>query len=193
MNEDLSTRIDMAIAYLKKKHIIRFQKDVAERMGVDVNTVSRAKKGGDYNPESFAMRFNAEFDFIFSNEWLLNGVGEMLAEKTKTVVYHPAIIGELPELTHDNIPATVPAPFGAGNSSTIPAWADSLIYRVSENTKALESLLKENAAMRKEMAAMRSEIKRLRADLGAALHHPALYIQEQEPLPMAAEYPQNNK
>ena len=81
--------------------------------------------------------------------------------------------------------ATVPVPSGTGEP--IPSWADSLIQLVSNNTKALESLIKENAAMHKDMAAMRTEIKQLRADLGAELHHPAIYNQEQEPLPMAAE------
>ena len=90
-----------------------------------------------------------------------------------------------------NITATVPVPSSSGEP--IPSWADSLIYRVSENTKALETLLKENASLCKDMAAMRAEIKQLRADLGAALHHPAIYNQEQEPLPMAAESSSNIK
>ena len=187
----ISDRLKKAVRYLKRIGEIKDQKDLAQKMGTSPVTVSRSLTGV-YKGEKFARDLNSSFGCVFSDSWLLHGIGDMLATKTEIhPITHPQIIGELPELTRENIPAIVPLPSGAGD--TIPDWADSLIYRVSENTKALETLLKENASLRKDMAAMRAEIKQLRADLGAALHHPAIYNQEQEPLPMAAESSSNIK
>ena len=181
MEGNLSTRIDMAIAYLKKERIIRFQKDVAERMGVDVNTVSRAKNGGAYNAETFAMNFNAAFDFIFSSEWLIKGVGNMLAMQ-------PNGIGvELK--TKDSV-------------VQIPSWADSLINLVSSNTKAIETMRSENAKLQATLSAaldenkkLREEIKMLRIEVIKATTNGrkhAIYDIVQEKLPKAAEQINNN-
>ena len=173
MEPKISTRIDMAIAYLKANRKIRFQKEVAERMGVDVNTVSRAKSGGNYNPESFAMRFNAAFDFIFSNEWLLKGEGDMLANKTKAPALpaHPSIIPgpSAPSISAATADATV-----TSEPATIPPWADSLIQLATDNTVAIQNL--------------RSEIADLRATL---IKITQMYNLAPEALPMAAENHKN--
>lgn len=147
---DLSTRIDMAIAYLKQHKIIRYQKEIAERMGVDVNTVSRAKHGGDYNAENFAMNFNAAFDFKFSASWLLRGEGPMLAASTNSasIINHPDIIQELPHSTNPQI-------------NSIPSWADSLISIVTANTKTIEDLHRLNSDLTKEIALLRKELELL--------------------------------
>ena len=157
----------MAIAYLKANRKIRFQKEVAERMGVDVNTVSRAKSGGNYNPESFAMRFNAAFDFIFSNEWLLKGEGDMLANKTEAPALpaHPSIIPSAPSISAATTGATV-----TSEPATIPSWADALIQLASDNAVAIQNL--------------RSEIADLRATL---IKITQMYNLAPEALPMAAE------
>lgn len=154
----------MAIAYLKANRKIRFQKEVAERMGVDVNTVSRAKSGGNYNPESFAMRFNAAFDFIFSNEWLLKGEGDMLANKTEAPALpaHPSVIPDPRARASARQPQPPPEP--------IPAWADSLIQLTTDNTVAIQNL--------------RREIADLRATL---IKITQMYNLAPEALPMAAE------
>lgn len=178
MKTDLSTRIDMAIAFLKKERIIKFQKEVAEKMGVDVNTVSRAKNGGEYNAESFAMRFNAAFDFMFSNEWLLHGNGEMIAPKTTE---HPSIINPT-GTSHHNI---VTSPPSRGEQS-IPVWADSLIHLVSTNTAVIESLRKDNATLLQEIAELRAVVISLRSSL-LSIHHPVIYDEGTSALPAAAE------
>lgn len=164
MEPKISTRIDMAIAYLKANRKIRFQKEVAERMGVDVNTVSRAKSGGNYNPESFAMRFNAAFDFIFSNEWLLKGEGDMLANKAEAPALpaHPSII---PGPSAPRVSAPAPA-----TPEPIPSWADALIQLASDNAVAIQNL--------------RSEVAELRAVL---IKITQMYNLAPEALPMAAE------
>ena len=153
MDDKISTRIDMAIAFLKKEHIIRFQKEVAERMGVDVNTVSRAKNGGEYNAESFAMRFNAAFNFMFSNEWLIHGIGSMLSSsgKTDSIPPHPSVI-------HPN-----------KVNNEIPSWADSLIQLVSDNIGATEALRRENASLTSALNEIIDENKKLGALLDAAI------------------------
>lgn len=174
---DKKERINEAYKWLEYKHVIDKQEDVAEKMGSTQANVSSALKGVQrVLTDSFLRRFAHAYSDYINIEWLLSGDGEMLVNRNEV---------------------TVPMPSGMGDS--IPSWADSLIYRVSENTKALETLLKENSSLRKDMAAMRAEIKQLRADLGAALqalrHHPAIYElpQESPTLPMAAESSSNNK
>lgn len=194
MDANISTRIDMAIAYLKTNRLIRFQKEVAERMNVDVNTVSRAKNGGDYNPENFAMRFNAAFGFIFSTKWLLYGTGEMLAEKEKSTINHEPVRHS----ENSQTLATVPESSGSVCPSDIPAWADSLINLFSQNTAIIQDLHVENAQLRDAMIAVIEDNKKLRKELAASLalmkHKQIIYEQEENILPMAAEaQPSNNK
>ena len=182
MKENLSTKIDMAIAYLKKERIIRFQKEVAERMGVDVNTVSRAKNGSEYNSESFAMRFNAAFGFIFSTEWLLYGKGEMLSNKKG--------ISSQTNEREDVIKATEPEQSSSVYLSDIPAWADSLIHLVTDNTIIIQSLRDETKQLKELLAAVIRDNNKLRQDLSNAiisLHRPAIYTGHIDTLPMAAE------
>ena len=69
---------------------------------------------------------------------------------------------------------------------TIPSWADSLIALVSDNTKTIESLRKENAALLKEVSDLRAIIISLRSDLRPT-HAPVIYDEKQAPLPIAAE------
>lgn len=209
MNENISTRIDMAIAMLKSAKIIRFQKEIAERMGVDVNTVSRAKRGGDYNPESFAMNFNAAFNFMFSPEWLLHGTGEMLAYKSPPTRIHPSIVplaaksaaasstskpGLSPSTTPP--PTTVPEASAPVPATSIPDWADSLIHLASDNAAAIQYLKEENKHLRELLNELVATNKKLREELTKVLHevkpsHQGIKYQPSEPIaesiPMAAE------
>jgi transcriptional regulator with XRE-family HTH domain len=166
MKGNISTRIDMAIAMLKSSKIIRYQKEVAERMGVDVNTVSRAKRGGDYNPENFAMNFNAAFNFMFSPEWLLYGTGEMLAHKDRPTREHPSII-PTPSFAVSEASASEPH---QTNYPSIPDWADSLIHLASDNAAAIQELKASNLQLRTLLEQVIAENKELREMLSKTTH-----------------------
>lgn len=73
-------RLERAIQYLKGKGIVRRQKDVAAQMCTTESSVSNAlaDRSGSLN-DNFLLRFNRAFGDIFSNAWLLDGTGEMLA------------------------------------------------------------------------------------------------------------------
>lgn len=73
-------RLERAIQYLKGKGIVRRQKDVASQMCTTESSVSNAlaDRSGSLN-DNFLLRFNRAFGDIFSNAWLLDGTGEMLA------------------------------------------------------------------------------------------------------------------
>ena len=93
---------------------------------------------------------------------------------------------------------TVPEQSGSVQPSDIPAWADSLINLVSQNTAIIQDLRIENAQLRDAMIAVIEDNKKLRKELAASLalmkHKQIIYEQEENILPMAAEaQPSNNK
>ena len=73
----------------------------------------------------------------------------------------------------------------------IPAWADSLINLVSDNIKATEALVRENAKLKESIRSVIEENKKLRTDLANLLkqnnHQTVFYESTEESLPMAAE------
>lgn len=79
MGKEVVNMLPLAMAYLKEKHIIMSQKDLAEKMDADATTLSRAIKGQErYLTEKFLYRFNTATNGIFNLDWLLYGEGEML-------------------------------------------------------------------------------------------------------------------
>lgn len=78
--ENPENRLEKAFLYLRKTKAVKFQKDVAAKMGVAPNTVSRALAGIKpfYNP-SFVKGFNSAFDNIFNEAWLMGEDVPMLA------------------------------------------------------------------------------------------------------------------
>ena len=86
---------------------------------------------------------------------------------------------------------TVPEPSGPVVSSDIPAWADSLIHLVSQNTALIHDLRAENAQLREAMIAVIEDNKKLRKELAESLaimkHKQVVYRTELATLPMAAE------
>ena len=78
---DRTERFNKAYEYLRFNGFIKKQEDVAKKMKATRSNVSLALSG---NPKvltnSFLVRFNAAFDYIFSMEWLANGEGSMLIE-----------------------------------------------------------------------------------------------------------------
>lgn len=71
-------RIDNAIDYLKGKGVVHTQKDVAEAIGTDKSSLSRALNGDDkYLTERFITRFNRAFGNIFNIDYLLGRAEEM--------------------------------------------------------------------------------------------------------------------
>lgn len=74
-----SCRIMKAYQHLRDNGIVHTQKDVAERMGVSPENVSKALKGyKGYLTESFILKFNNAFNNIFNADWLMEEKGEMI-------------------------------------------------------------------------------------------------------------------
>lgn len=70
-------RFRKAVFYLKQAGIISTNGDVANRMEVAPDQVSRAIHNNCTN--SFLRKFNSAFGGMFNNLWLYDGVGEMLS------------------------------------------------------------------------------------------------------------------
>lgn len=77
-------RLKKAIDYLRGEGVIRWDKDVASKMGADPANLSSALKGNEtYLTERFLHRFNEAFDNIFDIDWLISGNGAMFNVNAK--------------------------------------------------------------------------------------------------------------
>ena len=74
-----SKRLAVAFEELKKQGLAHSQQDVANKMCVNKSNFSKAMKGEP--SDSFLRRFNAAYDGMFSEKWLLTGEGDMLSRQ----------------------------------------------------------------------------------------------------------------
>ena len=71
--------INVAYQYLRSKGVVHTQQDVADKMNVSKENVSRAFNGNEkYLTPSFLSSFNKAFDLIFVQKWLETGEEPML-------------------------------------------------------------------------------------------------------------------
>ena len=80
------------------------------------------------------------------------------------------------------------------HTEPIPAWADSLIHLVTDNTVAVQALRDENKQLKEILADVIRDNNKLRQELSKAinelhlsLHRPAIYTEREDSIPMAAE------
>lgn len=71
----------VAFEELKRRGLAHSQQDVADKMCVNKSNFSKAINGEP--SDSFLRRFNAAYDGIFNEEWLITGEGEMLSGRHK--------------------------------------------------------------------------------------------------------------
>lgn len=76
---EVKERIMSAYNYLKNVGIVSSQQNVADKMNVRKESVSKAFNGNkSYLTNTFILKFNSAFDNIFNNDWLMEEKGEML-------------------------------------------------------------------------------------------------------------------
>lgn len=81
MNNDRKSRLHKAFEYLRRNGLAHTQKDVAERMRASQQSVSSAMKGVEkVLTDNFLRRLNSAYGYMFNEEWLMTGDGEMLRE-----------------------------------------------------------------------------------------------------------------
>ena len=79
---DKKERFQKAYAYLIGKGAFKTKKELAKILGSQRPSVTNAYNGKpSYLTDTFLRRFCAAFPGVFNLSWLLNGDGEMLAEK----------------------------------------------------------------------------------------------------------------
>ena len=79
--------LNKAIEYLKYQGLVSSKTDLAEQMGANRVSVSRACSGDpSYLTADFLQRLNTTFGSIFSSSWLLTGEGSMLVENSPSEV-----------------------------------------------------------------------------------------------------------
>ena len=139
--QTIGDRLQLAVRQLKKDKKIVNQIDLAKKMGLSPITVSRALNGY-FNGDKFAKDLNSFFGYCFSLNWLLYGEGSMMAsEEAKSA----------PKIEQQPSP---PDP--------VPPWASVLIDLVSQNTKTIEGLHRDNESLRQQLTDMTNQISALR-------------------------------
>lgn len=78
---DKLERFRLAFQYLKDSGIAHTQRDVAKKMGATPPNVSSAMRGDEkFLTGNFLKRFNLAYGGIFNEEWLIDGIGQMLCD-----------------------------------------------------------------------------------------------------------------
>lgn len=86
-------RLNEAYEYLRDNGKVHTQKDLADAMGANRVTISRAFKGEDkYLTKSFLIRFNGTFGDIFNIGWLLGENDENMLRVSKKDEASPKIM-----------------------------------------------------------------------------------------------------
>lgn len=71
--------VKLAFQYLRNKGVVHTQQDIADKLNVSKENISRLMNGKEgYHTPSYLSRFNKAFDNIFDENWLLTGDGIML-------------------------------------------------------------------------------------------------------------------
>lgn len=79
MENSKINRFNEAYEYLRSIGKAHKQLDIAITMNVDKSNISRVFNGNEkYLTDKFLLRFNAAFDNVFNDAWLLTGEGAML-------------------------------------------------------------------------------------------------------------------
>lgn len=91
-----SIRFKEAFDYLKENGIINNQKDLAEKLRVTQETITRVMKCQGNNPsDKFLEKFAAIFKDIFNESYIINGVGTLLVIKEPKLENQVSIIESL--------------------------------------------------------------------------------------------------
>jgi len=76
---DKTERFSKAYMYLQNMGTFRNQTDAGKKSGQSRSNISAALNGKEsILTDSFLRKFNKAFGSIFSDEWLIDGIGEML-------------------------------------------------------------------------------------------------------------------
>lgn len=132
-------RIQEAFIYLKSKGLAHTQKDVADKIGSSAPNVSNAFKGVEkFLTTNFLIRFNGAYNNIFSENWLLNGEGEMLAASPLASIHQSG------EVNSVNTAGTTTINHGGAPST--PTDVEGLLRQckeINENSVAIMAMAKD--------------------------------------------------
>lgn len=134
MNEEIENRLDETYRYLVGKKIVSTKKDVAEKMEYDYTTVSSAFNGRKGNlTKNFISAYNKAFGSIFSTDWIIDGVGEML---------------------NDNLPISDPV----SNKAEMPSVPYELVQAMIKSNEALSDERKRYDMERRELLSQQAKL-----------------------------------
>lgn len=142
-------RFRSAILYLKGQGRVSTKKSIAEAMGASASNVTTAINTGDPKvlTDQFLLRFSRAFDGVFSTEWLISGVGEMLASNE----LKPEPVKESPAPAIDN--GSILNALLAAKDETISAMQDQIAAK-EEIIQAKDALID---SLQKQLAVLQSE------------------------------------
>ena len=164
-----------AVEWIFENTEIKDQKTLAAFTGITETTISRILNDKVKKPSVDTIKkLNDAFDGLFNLAYFSGASVIFLNADAAYFKQHP----EKSPLHQ----ATVPEASASVTSSDIPAWADSLINLVSQNTSIIHDLRVENAQLREAMIAVIEDNKKLRKELAETLalmkHKQVKYQQE---------------
>lgn len=127
---------------LKRNHGIKTQKELALRMGVSPDTITRILKDYTEVTEDIITKLQTASGCIFNLQWLRGEDNTMLAKDVKQ--------------QHVVAQDDTPAPF-------IPTWADSFF-------DIMTNQIKQNEALNRELRQSISEVNSLKTELALLIH-----------------------
>lgn len=157
-----SCRLDIAYQYLRDSGIVHTRNDVASALKTSASSISRAFKGvPNYCTRQFLLRFNKAYGYVFSEEWLLSGIGEMLSfkQEDKTPTDRERL-KEIIEAANSGIKIRT------GNN-TIHGENNTGTQTINAESSREAALVKENEMLKEQIRRLDEEIKFLRGVITA--------------------------
>lgn len=146
----------VAFDWLCKNKGVKDQNDLALKIGVAANTISRIMNDETEVSDATLRKMNDAFGGIFNMAYFR---GESVLMLMDDVDYYRAHPDEHPLAQKKQ-----------ASPSEVPAWTDALIQLVSENVRIAEELKREHLELRSELTAIRKQL----ANISRSLPYPSL-------------------
>lgn len=169
-------RMVALFSYLRYKGLVRTQRDLAEKLGASYSNISSAMKGEERScTENLLKRINRAYEGMFSEDWLLRGEGNMLADKQPTIgsqtqlgIYNNITNGHAGAASSPTLPQA-----GANTEMPMPNQNNDavLLDVISRQTDVISSLTRELANVRMQLEQQSAKLREMESALGCLAAH----------------------
>lgn len=133
-------RLSEVYDLLKRNGKIHSQVDLAKAIGASEATISKALKGDERSlTDKLLKRINKAFGNMFSLDWLLNGIGDMMCgcPPEDNSFYHPS-----PSASNDGVSTDLQRTHNGGTTEELRKENTMLKELLAEKERTIQILLK---------------------------------------------------